>query len=60
MPSPIRLELGDRWAFEGLLLTFERELGGDLLQFRIERSGAPLRRGPSSPNWKPGSVPTQT
>ncbi|MGQ3043416.1 MAG: Mu transposase C-terminal domain-containing protein [Brevundimonas aurantiaca] len=43
MPSPIRLELGDRWAFEGLLLTFERELGGDLLQFRIERSGAPFQ-----------------
>ena len=43
MPSLIKLNAGDRWKFEGLVLTFERELGADLLQFQIERTGAPFQ-----------------
>src|SRR5262245_16786672 len=34
---------GQRWTYDGLALGFERELGDDLLLFRIELTLAPLQ-----------------
>lgn len=43
MSVPVRLTVGDCWEFKGQRLRFERELGGGLLHFIVERTLAPFQ-----------------
>ncbi|MFN3634874.1 MAG: hypothetical protein ACK4UZ_04005 [Rhizobium rhizophilum] len=43
MGCPIRLQPGSAWEYQGERLRFERELGGKLLHFLVERTLAPLQ-----------------
>lgn len=43
MTASIRFIPGQRWTFDGMNLRFERELGGEVLHFLVERTLAPLQ-----------------